>query len=409
MNVKRMSKSLWERFLLCPCHADLEHNQGLGRDRRNESAARGARVHELMAAIRKGKSSVNDLFNVEKDPETCAIVLLAVGNDPFRGRDGDWSIEERIELNESGEIVPYGGVYIGILDRMGIIKNAPDVVEIEDLKTSKMHRHSEFETHMYVWLASRAYPNHRRFAFTYFYPVVKQSYRTEYTIEDGKLRIQHFGWDHTLLTEEVYDYDDTFFLQYFKTKKDMMEGTDPDPSPGWQCENWYGSPCPFLDNECPVTRDMLTSNLPAAYPKDTPFAALTPEQKSGFAFQSLLRGYPIEQAEPDMVAAAYHGVSALRAACNSINALIKKWVELGRTFRFGQDTYGIVHDLKIDQRRALEMLAEAGVELDDLAKAVSVSKTGLNRLPRKKYGDLAERIISETSAFGSGKLGRVAP
>jgi hypothetical protein len=189
---------------------------------------------------------------------------------------------------------------------------------------------------------------------------------------------------------------------------DEMRLTPPIPTPGPHCESMFGEPCQFLGAGCPLEPDPRESfNAPMSTGEQELIAAnimrLPEEKRPGAAFMLLRDGFPVEQLPPNVISYAYQGVMQLRQGASNVAERIRSWCYPDRSFSVGKADYGMRAKRITDVEQALKLLAANDVSIEDLAKILSTSASGLKKLSKRKYGSLGADIAEACVYYADGK------
>ena len=356
-------------FLKCAWYAHARHNLGY-KVPAGHAAIIGRATHKPWAEYHSKAKSLEQI-QTELDPEVAALFNMAVASDTLKLSDVLCEFKIEAVLQDT--------ILIAILDRLGF--TALRELVIEDLKTQYTVTDDPFERHFYVYMGDRQFPSNR-IIFTRLY--ARSGQRTIYTYE--KIKNHIFTVTHPDGATEEVDLEQ-FTLDTINTLKD----TDPIPSVGPQCKNWFGDPCPFYQNLCPAT-SLEVSTVNAVIQSNSNLEAE--------AARALLNASDPLKLPMETVSAALTGINKLKEGCRTVEKIIKNWSE----------THGdvITHDgvfrwqdidsPEIDNSTALLHMFLNHVPIEDVARAVNISQTSLKKLPGK-YTELADEIISTASTI----------
>lgn len=398
MLIRTFSKSFYETFNRCAAHAALELEHGREVKTRSEQQAQGNIFHYLQAL--EGCLELMDAMEI-CDDEAIANWLAWTRNNYSPVESAHY--EKALAADRSGNISRWGSRFLGaIIDRVGTVE---DRVLITDWKTGRVMVKNEIEPLLSTYLVKlNLYPMENRFQFDYVYPRLETvdsvyiTYKTDRTVL--------FEWQD--YREEIKARgQDPLFKKIMEVISEV-EGSDGAATPGPHCDNWYGAPCRFLGKECP-----LAEFMPDVYQwhdienRVTGQIMELPEaQRPGAAFMAILRGYPIEKT-PEIMSLAYVGSQQLTGGASKVMGQIREYCKETRLpIEVGGEKYGYQLVESIDTEKALRLLL-AKADVEDVAKAVSISPSSLKRLGVRKHGDLIEqvkRLCTEKVRFLFGKL-----
>jgi hypothetical protein len=265
----------------------------------------------------------------------------------------------------------------GILD---VIAEDDDTLYIVDHKTGRWQTDNVFERHDYVALAHAHYPKFKKISFG------------RYWVRTGDCDWFHYRWERKgrgpqKLFIDDEEHDSRYLFTYIKEKIDYAESLEPLPDPGEHCENLYGEPCPFLGNECPLAENGAIVPDPGqafSLPKreDVQFVLETmpPEKRMATAFRMVLQGLPDDQITPEIADLAKQGIAHVRNGATKVNARLKELAQ-HMCFQSGGRWHGMKPKRTVDVEAALSIMFGRDISIKDMAKAVSISKTGIQSLP----------------------------
>ena len=384
MEVRSFSKSGYQAFRICPWRADQIRNKGV-KAKPSKAALDGREVHWLWHNMLIGKLTREEASAKASNED----VLEQFANTLLFDVDfsGKRYHEHRIALNglscRSEVILDFG--YTN--DR---------TTWIYDLKTGRDESVDPVETDVSALAARQVWPAYSQtLFFRYLFT------RTQHTITCAYRRPQP---NHVIMTSinnvrrDLISTDGRDpLLAKVQSYIDEMRNTPPIPTPGPHCESMFGEPCQFLGTGCPLEPDARqTFNAPMPVPEQELIAAnimrLPEDKRPGAAFMLIKDGYPIDLLSPNLVSYAYQGVMQLRQGARNVADAIRSWSKTGRTFSVGKTEYGWRPQRITDVELAIRLLLENKVPSEDLAKVLSASKSGLEKLSKRKYGQLGTQI-----------------
>jgi hypothetical protein len=346
MDLGVLSKSTVATARMCPWRAyahKVLHLPSVA----NIYAKNGQDAHALWGEVLSGKLSLEDAMIKASNDEVAHLTKLAVMNEPLTsvlGQQFEVYTEvdaDHVWLTRSGK-----GLVCGFTDKEGI-DASDDWWFVQDLKTGRWEHDDPFERDLYVYLSYRRH-GARPIKFI------------RYFCRSGNAQVYHYSTDD--ITGRVTD-------TVFSTIEEV-KAMSPDPNPGEHCENWFGSPCQFLGNQCPAATDvpsLVGSNLPAD------------KASLGQGFLMVLNG----DVDPESASRAYSACQQLQGAIDTVLGRVKDFARES-PIRVGDQLLGWNprHSYSVDKTFVLETLMDAGVPASDIARAVSISKSSLMHLPR---------------------------
>jgi hypothetical protein len=284
----------------------------------------------------------------------------------------------------------------GTLD---VIAEVDDTLYIVDHKTGRMWTDDVFERHCYVALAKANFPKFKHIMFA------------RYWVRTGDTDWFYYQWERkgrgpTKLLIDDEEHDSRYLYTYLKEKIEYAESLEPLPDPGMHCENLYGEACPFLGNECPLNEQgkiVPSHNYDIELPSDpTKFIMqMEPERRVAGAFRMILAGLPDEQITPEIADLAKQGIAHVRNGATKVNARLKELA--GRMcFQSGGKWHGMKPKRAVDVEAALSIMFGRDIPIKDMAKAVSVSNTGIKKLPAE-HADTIEYLLDTCVVDAGGE------
>lgn len=316
-------------------------------------SANGREVHDLAAQVQSGSTDINAALASASNREVEELTAKSIANSLYQGVE-----------NEQHERHLRNNYVHGFVDRCGRWNGK---LFVEDLKTGRFESDDLIERDIYsvLFWEAEATPSDNELLFVRYF--CRSGNHDEYhysrsDIEDARQRIIE-------IVEEV-------------------KNSEPEPMPGAHCLNWYGRPCEFLSTECPLARDvpdLVESAVPVG------MAAVGP------AFMSIYQGgMQLSQIDNHTASLALQGVHQLKAASKMVEEALKNWAESYGPIEVGGARYGWqdVADYEVDKSFALEAMFRSGMEIDDVANIISLSKTTIEKMSKRKYGEVRDTILS---------------
>jgi len=349
-----LSKSTFATALKCAWKAFTHKVTGI-KSIPTAAAINGNHVHDLWRLVTPGQITLEEAIERSANDEVRGLIANAVAYEPIPHHP-DQTYEAKLSAD---------GI-MGYLDRRG-----PDPTDnvhfVQDLKTGRWEQDDEFERDAYSYL---------EFVDTGEAPIKF----IRYFCRSGNAYTYHYSRDE--LTGPVRDR--------ILAAVDLIKKMPAEPMPGDHCTNWYGSPCQFLGNLCPL------SQVPALVDNQAPLM--------GQAFLQVKNG----DINPQTAALAYQACQQLQTAVDQVMGHIKDHTRSNGPITVGSDQFGWrnVPAYNVDKAFVLEALADADVSWEDVARIVSISRTSLARLPRRLGAikqhllKLAVSVDTETERFG---------
>jgi len=373
MELTPLSKSRYGVWEKCHWRAASEYIDKI-RPAAGPAAALGRKLHALRRRVLIGTlnldTAVKKLDKAAQDILYESIMMDEYAGYPFQ------EFEKDIKIGMNGSLACRGNKAVAraIIDR--IIPTDRNHVVIEDLKTGRWIVDDVFERHLYVLAYIIAYRPTDYIEFIRTYPQVKQIQRWHYERADD--RRDYFAYRCLEDNETINLWD--WFLEKWR---DVCLSS-PDPNPGDQCLNWYGAPCYFLDKNCPISF-YAPAEMSNEVVGDLPLKALVQVRRS-----DAIAALPV-----DVIAAAYVAVKSIQSGLSDVEKKVKDWCKINKqTFKIGIDEYGWSETLgEIWQKgMIIEFLQDQGVNTYGLGKAVNISRSSLNSLP-KEHHHLIDTIL----------------
>lgn len=366
-------------------------------------------IHECRAAYCSGQRSYDDCLQTCRavDEDAAAGFIASIKNDDpmlYAHREL-FEYERFIAIRPRGVLSPATGtdaesgdllggkgdeIAVMYLDRFGAIEDGGAEVFVGEMKTGRRFVDDPVERETYVLGARAAFPREARFRFDYFYPRIPRriTWRYEYlkanhvlvTAPDGS-QTELKGRSNPLL-ERLYQ------------RIAQLEGTEPVPRAGHQCENWFGAPCQFLGAGCPIGESISVSSACGVSP-DSPIAPFLPSQTTtpGASFLAIQRGLPLADISPEHAGLAYQAIQHLKAGTALVENILREWagrygpIPLGDSHIGWRDYDRVVIT---DVEAALKMLLASGWSA--AVKGININAASLGRLGTRDWNDLAARI-----------------
>jgi hypothetical protein len=319
--------------------------------------------------IRSGDTDVRTALAQASSPEVSELTAKSIAN----------SIYQDIQ-DEKHEQYYHNGYVHGYVDRVGRIG---DKLFVEDLKTGRFESDDVVERDIYsvlVWDAEST-PEDKELMFVRFFCRTGNHDEFHYSKTD----IEEARQNIIGIVDEV-------------------RNSTPEPTPGDHCLHWYGRQCEFLSTDCPLAKDvpsLVESTVPVG------LAAV------GQAFMSIYQGgLNLSQVDGHTASLALQGVHQLKAASKMVEETLKAWADENGSIEVGGARYGWqkAADYEVDKAFALETMLRGHMSIDEIADIIGLSKTTIEKMPKRKYGEIRDTIlnmgVSKVSA-GKRKFGKI--
>ena len=346
------SKSRYNVWEKCHWRAYAEKVLKL-RTKKSIEAANGNEVHDLRMQVQSGGTDINTALASASSQQVSELTAKSIANSLYPELEG-----------EKHEIHYHNDWFHGYVDRVGRLNGK---LFVEDLKTGRFESDDVVERDIYsvlVW-DSESTPDDNELMFVRFFCRSGNHDEFHYSrndIEEARQKLIQIAHD--------------------------IANSDPDPMPGAHCLNWYGRPCEFQGTECPLAKDVPTL-VESAVPVG--LAAV------GQAFMSIYQGgLGISSIDNHTASLALQGVHQLKAASKMVEETLKNWAEQYGPIEVGGARYGwqSVADYEVDKSFALEAMFRSGMEIDDVAEIVNLSKTAIEKMSKRKYGEIRDTILN---------------
>lgn len=394
-----VSKSGVSVFEKCPMHYYGIYNLGMT-DPSGPAAENGKMVHSWRERVRTGQCTLDFALDNAENETVRWMTELAVADDPYADAK-QRLFEQEIRINESGQIVDNldSALVRGFLDEVSVYDS---LVVVEDLKTGKYKSFPPFERDLYAGTLVKAlYPECNEIHFVHHW--IQHNERPKWTYKWQK----RLGL--TICTVESPDGEKyTVSSRNFNpmldsviSVVDTIRKSEPIPNPGKHCQNWYGLPCQFRDTICPhfnPEAELIIATTNLQDPKVV-------EAKEAVSLVKLSDNDELLAIDPTVISRAYEACLTVAAGIKQLEKKIKTWSEVNGPFVVGDAKYGWRSDaVKIlDEPLALKMILESDMEIPDILKCVNISKSSVEKIPKRKWGELREAIINSAISDGESK------
>jgi hypothetical protein len=372
MQLTPLSKSTYSVFLKCPFKAHAHKNLG-HKSIAGPAAELGSAVHLVW----------ENWLNTGKDPEQCDQEILDLFESakrmsaeylPFRD---SFVTEQELLFSSEMAVVDSAqqAAFRGFADLMFV--DHAGRVHVVDLKTGRSPDDDPFERDIYAMGAALLHPESSAIIFTRLWVRKNVSHSWQYYFNDGSVTISSYQSDDVDILSGSKNPRQLLFDRLMSAVKEI-EATEPTPTPGRHCENWYGQPCQFLGNICPL------NSLPVL---DQPVTVQD-------IMLAISRGEtPVVTSET--AAQLMAGSIQLQGFLKRIDAYLAQYSHDNGDITLGDAVYGWreTEKIKIDNVAALTEFVRAGIPIETVAKAVNISPTSIKKLP-KQWDQIKNYILS---------------
>lgn len=288
-------------------------------------------------------------------------------------------------------------LFHGSMDR--IILRDDGTVTVDDLKTGWEEVNNPLERYGYVLCAKVLYPDATRFEFGYHYLRTGGYERWIYEIPDGvigKVMVTSPQGSNMPIHGNGYG-----LLGMIQEMVGILSDMPCKATPGPHCESWYGSPCQFLGNKCPAGR-----SVPEVVGEVVSIAEVV-ESLPGFsAFKTLqaIADDPKFETTPELRSWALGGIMQLKGFLKRAEDRLKAIAKETGPIVVGDTPYGwfTSEENEVDKLQALDAMFRV-MDIEDIAKTISISKTKLGQIAKRKYGTLGADLVKLTVSRKQGK------
>lgn len=399
-NFEPIRKSFIRALGECSWRADQIHCKGV-ESATTKIARHGIKGHNHWTEWSIGRRTLDEALTLiaadpeEEDREAVEeIVRLAIERDPIKFLPEEkktLEVEWPFKVDIKGKPVNQENLAAlkGTIDR--IWRRGDGVVCVDDLKTGwGLDYDNPLERYFYILGAKSAYPNTTNFHFSLFFPRFNE-YRTwkfrfsdkdhvlMETHPDGRMARHWFGNNNPLVV-------------YLQSEIEKCRKLVPTPNPGPHCEDYYGEPCQFNGNDCPEAK-----NLPAIVEK-----AIEERTKEPATPFEMLRGFidgsvKFSKAE---VQHAYSGVLQFKGFVKAVEKAVQEWSKANGPLQIGDGRYGwfTTPENEVDKEYVLgelfALLENGEIDIAGIAKVVNVSKSSLEKMSKRQYGDVRDQMLT---------------
>ena len=405
-----VTKSLVADAKACPYHAAQKKIHGvMGVE--TPAGRRGKKVQDHRCDLLTGKKDldgvIGSIAHGEDYDEVTELLLSAVNNWPctlsthekftlevekffsIDAKGKPLTIKKTDPRERARESKKKGAILHGNMDVIWQRDNG--VWRVEDLKTGRYDTHYDpFERLAYMLGAKALHPDCNVFEFALFfcrtgaYPIWQYQYHDG---NRGLLEIHPNGHK----TEHHFAYNPLMvYLEYEISKLEKMEEI---PNPGPHCESWYGEPCQFLGNGCPAGK-CIPEVVNAVVAVDQG----TEEAPTIVLLRAIADGdeATLKTLTHDLAASSYAGAMQLEAFAKRLRKNIESWSFKNGALKIGDSRYGwfTTDQNEVDGVFVLGEMIRSKMPLAEIVKAVNISKTSLQNLSKRHYGELRELLLS---------------
>lgn len=360
MDLNPLSKSGYANAMLCPYRANrLKHGRVLSQT--SDIALTGIVLHYLLGSVLSEVNTLEEAIEMCSTEEEEILLKNSVANIPLEWiPDRQWLefyLEYSFSTREVSTIRRKTGDICGYMDWVG--RNFIGSLFVMDFKFGWVEGDDEFERFLYIFLASLLSDEPEPVTFYRFYGrtgnVQSYTYSAEEIINDIK--------------------------PYLMTEVLRIQNMEPDPNPGEHCLSYYGQPCQFIAGECPAAE-----SLPAI------IEGKISNTETGKAFLSIVKGGELTRQNIPYV---FGAAQQLQGACDKVLERIREFCKENGPVTIGSTNFGWQDKFSniVDSEFVLKQMYDTNMGFADMAKAVNISKSSLQRIPKRKYGKLSEQLI----------------
>lgn len=204
--------------------------------------------------------------------------------------------------------------------------------------------------------------------------------KTKTVATGGMIEVIETGPDRTKL---AHRFGEEPFLAYVKHAIAKLQRTPEDPTPGPHCQSWHGEPCQFVGTDCPAGKAVgeiaeETLGLPTKVGADE--TTLT-----AFALLSEIANNKEFELTPELTSWALTGSLQMDGFLKKVMKRLKAEIRKTGPVPVGNVKYGWFTKKKsiVDKVFALKTMLRAKVPTEDIASAISLSRTSINDMPKR--------------------------
>ena len=393
MILKPLSKSTFAVFRVCPFKAHAFKNLGFERPS-GFLAQTGKLIHDFRDRIERQTLTLEEAVSQIRDSEIASLLEKTVLYDPFHGPEFQKLTETHVKIDAEGNWVETDdqAVAYGYLDKVVFLA---DELVVDDLKTGTLEYDYVFERHLYAGLlAKAAQPDYERIRFVRYF--CRSGNRHEYLYEWKKGRngsTSLYVTDPTGKRSRIRGKHGNPLVIYLQKILEKIERTAPEPKPGSHCRNWFGAPCDFRGNVCPLTKKLPRIVTVPGEPNPA-------EPLIKYAFLAFLKNTSPDSIigmSPELASKAFDAVQQLEAGIKEVEKKLKMWAENNGPISLHGELYGwdFRQELQIDKEQALETLLSNNLTLSEIARAVNISRSSVVKL-LKAHAQIRDQILSSS-------------
>ncbi len=396
MKLVPLSSRTYRTFIMCPWKAHAYENLGFSRGSSSESELDFG-VHHLLGQALRGRLTPEEALRSGTSIEAADIVVRALADDPIP-LNAEQLVGQYVAIDERGRLVSTDpddisekAVAHGYLDR--IVPNHGDDMVVVKWKTGQDNLDDAFERHLTAGLLARAlFPDSHKVRFIrHHIPTGSCSYWV-YSFDDGgsSVSVQGPRGRPSLLHDENGP-----MVAYLRAVLRQIEATQAKPAPGDHCANWNGLPCRFLAAECPLSAPVQEIMDQCIQP---PWHGSSAETLRSIAVD------PCFDIRSEHASWAWNGVLQLEHFVSQVKRRLKDWAKDNGPIHVGDDRYGWAEKTEnvVDAVYALQYMLDRNLPLDTICKAVNISKTTIERLP-KGFHHIRQALLATAVTERRGK------
>jgi hypothetical protein len=375
MRLDPLSKSTYSKWLWCPWFAHAQKNLKLP-SVSGPAAERGKETHGLIEGVIKGELDFQDIPKKASDEEIAAWAQRAFSF--HLPSASEMLIEQHVMIDKNGVMVDResNAMLHGYLDVMW--KETEKTARFIDWKTSKWQQWNDFESHLYALGVKATFPEATKVIAELCFLRTGDIIRTEYEWQDNDsfcIITMNDGQEDILWAER------NPLLDYFSIRIDKIHATDPLPRPGRHCMKWYGNPCQYLGQECPLTQDKALINLAAK--------ELADPARYTKALRHILKG---DRLTKEIAGDGLYAIQQHKQLLAIAETAVQDWSRENGPIKIGNTNYGWKKGKsnKVDVPFVIQTLLDHEIPIEEWSKVMSISKNSIGRLSKKQYKETRE-------------------
>jgi hypothetical protein len=379
MRLDPLSKSTYSTWETCHWKAHAHKNLGI-ESISGPAAVLGQDTHQVIQSVLKKEVDFSEIDKVSGSEEIADLARKAFSFPPPTqegGGEPQLIVEQHGMVNSCGEFVltEKEAMIHGYMDVFW--KESETIARFRDWKSGFYQRFNPFESHLYAIMTKAFFPGVTRVIAELCFLRSGDTIRTQYDWQDND---SFCIITHNTGREEILWAENNPILEYFLVRIKRIHAADPIPMPGNHCTRWYGNPCQFLGQGCPLTDNKLITNVTNK---------LDDPKKYAKALRNILQG---KELNATTAGDGLYAVQQIKQMISAAESNIEKWSLENGTIKIGDSSYGWKEKEvnKVDVPFVIETLIEHEVPIEDWAKIINISKTSIGKLPKRQYQEVRE-------------------